>query len=124
VVVLIVDEAACVRTRLRDLIAPGGIEVREACDGAEACAVLASSRVDVVLLDIHVRAETGLTLLGSIRDVAPQAVIVVLTNEASDVHRRECLRRGADRFLDKSRDFDEAVELVIRHRDAKVASRP
>jgi DNA-binding NarL/FixJ family response regulator len=113
VVVLLVDEAPGVRARLRDRIAVDSVEVREAKDGAEASAIVASSIVDIVLLDVHVRAEAGLGVLSRLRAAAPRALIIVLTNEASDLHRRECLRHGADHFLDKSREFDRAVELVV-----------
>jgi DNA-binding response OmpR family regulator len=113
VVVLLVDAAAGVRMRLRERIAHEGTEVCEAKDGTEACAIAASRDVDVILLDVHVRDEIGLGVLSRLREHAGHAVIIVLTNEATDVHRRECLRHGADHFLDKSREFDRAVELVL-----------
>ncbi len=122
VVVLLVDEGAGVRARLRERIARDGTEVHEATDGTEACALAAELVMDVVLLDVHVRAEGGLVVLARLRELALRAVIIVLTNEATDVHRRECLRHGADHFFDKSREFDRAVELVLA-RAANAATR-
>jgi DNA-binding response OmpR family regulator len=122
VVVLLVDEGAGVRARLRERIARPGTEVHEANDGIEAQAIAVSTKLDVIVLDVHVRAETGLGMLARLRESARCAVIIVLTNEATDVHRRECLRHGADHFFDKSREFDAAVELVLA-RAAKPASR-
>jgi len=113
VVVLLVDGAHGVRARLREHIAREGIIVLEAGDAADADAALSRTSVDVILLDVHVRAENGLRLLSQLRKRAPAATLIVLTNEANDVHRRECLKQGADYFLDKSREFDAAVELVV-----------
>lgn len=80
--------------------------MREALHASESCVP------DAILLDVHLDAETGIAALARLRQLAPRAVIVALTNEASDVHRRECIRHGADFFFDKSRDFDRAVEVV------------
>jgi DNA-binding response OmpR family regulator len=119
VVILLVDDAAGIRTRLRERLAREGTEIREACDEIAAYAAIASSAVDVIVLDVHVRAQAGVGVLVCLRARAHGALIVVLTNEATDVHRRESLRHGADHFFDKSREFDAAIELVLRTLAAK-----
>jgi DNA-binding NtrC family response regulator len=119
VVVLLVDEAAGVRTRLRERLARDGTEIREACDELAAYAAVASSDVDVIVLDVHIRAEAGVGVLAHLRERARGAVIIVLTNQATDVHRRESLRHGADHFFDKSREFDDAIDLILRTVAAK-----
>ena len=101
------------RTRLRERIARDGIDVLEASDADEADAAFAAAPADVIILDVHDRAETGLRLLSRLRERARTSTLIVLTNEANDLHRRECLRQGADYFFDKSREFDAAVELVL-----------
>jgi DNA-binding NarL/FixJ family response regulator len=110
--VLIVDASARVRTRLAQRLTAAGVEVAEAADLNRALASVVSS--DAVILDVHLDADTGISGLTRLRQSAPTALIVVLTNEVSEHHRRECVRYGADFFLDKSRDFDRAVELVRR----------
>ena len=73
-----------------------------------------SREPEAIVLDVHLDADTGIAGLRRLRRAAPRALIVVLTNEASEVHRRECLRHGgADAFLDKSREFDRLVDLVL-----------
>ncbi len=124
--VLLVDEAAGVRLRLRERITQDGgtdVVVREAHDATEAFDIAASSAVDVIVLDVHVREGSGLDALTRLRERAPRAVILVLTNEATDLHRRECLRHGADHFFDKAREFERAVELILTPSE-KRGSRP
>lgn len=118
-IVLLVDEAAGVRLRLRELLAQeGGEDVRvdEAEDPREACEIASSCAVDAVILDVHVRSGSGLEAISMLRARAPTALLIVLTNEATDLHRRECLRRGADHFFDKAREFDHAVSAALRGR--------
>ncbi len=113
VVVLLVDESVGVRHRLRERIVAAGAVVYDATDGDEAYALVKRHAPSAIVLDVHVRAEMGLSLLSRLRRLAPQSLVIVLTNETSDMHRRECLREGADHFFDKSHEFDRAVEVIL-----------
>jgi two-component system response regulator DesR len=95
------------------MIAEGGdVEVLEASDPEAALSVLSGTTVDLVLLDVHLVQGSGLELIRRIRQRAPRIVSIVLTNEASEHHRRECLNHGADFFFDKSRHFERAAAVV------------
>jgi DNA-binding response OmpR family regulator len=115
--VLVVDGDARIRARLAERLALARAEVLEATTLADAVDRVELTAIEAALLDIHVDAHTphpGVVGLARLRAVVPGALIVVLTNEAGEVHRRECLRHGADAFFDKSAEFDGAVELVLR----------
>jgi DNA-binding NarL/FixJ family response regulator len=113
-IVLVVDDSPPVRARLVAMMSEGpGVEVLEAGDAAEALAALASTAIDVVILDLHLPRSSGLQLLTQIKATEPGVTVVVLTNDASSQHRRECLLRGADHFFDKSHHFAAAAELVV-----------
>ena len=84
---------------------------------------LEASATDLVLLDLHLGRATGRNTAGSsaalgfelidrIKASLPRALVVVLSNAASEPHRRECLRRGADYFFDKSLEFERAIQLI------------
>lgn len=117
--VLVVDDSAGVRDRLRELLTRDPRwQICEACDGPGATELLEETRVDAVVLDIAAGAPgsegcRGIDLLRTIRKRAPQALLIVLTNHTSDAHRRECLQQGADYFFDKSRQFEHAIDLVL-----------
>lgn len=111
VTVLIVEGSARVRARLAERLRASGVHVLEAADVRAGLRTAAASTPSAVVFDVHL--EGGLVGLTQLRRAAPKASIVVLTNESNDVHRDECLRHGADAFLDKSRDFERALELVL-----------
>jgi DNA-binding NarL/FixJ family response regulator len=49
-----------------------------------------------------------------VRPSAPALHVAVLTNYATDQHRRACMDAGAEFFLDKSSDFARIREIVQR----------
>lgn len=112
-VVLVVDDSGPVRARLMAMIAEvAGVEVRQARDAIEAAAALAAAPIDVIILDLHLPDGSGLLVLDRAKAKNPAVVVVVLTNDASEQHRRECLLHGADYFFDKSHHFAHAVDIV------------
>lgn len=113
--VLVVEDSAPVRERLISLLRDRPeVEVTAACDAEKARACLAREQFDSVVLDIHLGASSGLVLIEEVKRRAPATVVVVLTNDASEIHRRSCLKRGASHCLDKSHDFERAVDLATR----------
>ena len=80
--VLIVDDEALARARLRTLLAecrePPALVAGEAANAADAMSLLARQRFDVALLDIHLPGADGMQLAAALRDVpAPPAVVFV-----------------------------------------------
>jgi DNA-binding response OmpR family regulator len=100
----------------------GDVEVLEASDAQAALSVLSGTKIDLVVLDVHLSEDGGLTVLRRIRQRAPRIVTIVLTNEASEHHQRECLNHGADFFFDKSRHFERAV-AVVRNVASRISRR-
>jgi DNA-binding NarL/FixJ family response regulator len=114
--VLIVDDSDAVRGRVREMIAEAlpRASIGEASTGRDALAAIAGdATADVVILDLHLAGEDGLAVLEAIRAVSSAVAVIVLTNDASEHHRRECATRGATHFFDKSREFEQAVEAVV-----------
>jgi DNA-binding NarL/FixJ family response regulator len=113
--VLIVDDSAAVRERLGRLLREAGAaHVLEACDAEAALRLLGRTVVEAVLLDLRVGAPDSFAVIRQVRTRSPQAMVVVLTNDSSETHRRAWLQGGADLLFDKSRQFEEAVEAVTR----------
>ena len=112
--VLVVDDSAALRARLalvlRELC--GADEVHEAADAESALALARRWIPDVVVLDLHMPGAGGLSIVAELKGISPPATVIVLTNDASDVYRRESLARGADYFFDKSKDVDLLIAVV------------
>ena len=66
-------------------------------------------RVDLVIVDLFLKAGSGLGVLRSARALHPHYRMVVLSNFASTDMRRSCLALGADRVFDKSTEIDALV---------------
>lgn len=64
---------------------------------------------DLMIIDIFLKAGTGLTVLKHARSLHPQAKLVVLTNYATAEMRRRCLQLGADRVFDKSAELEDLL---------------
>ncbi|MFS2052438.1 LytR/AlgR family response regulator transcription factor [Variovorax sp. CT11-76] len=84
---LIVDDEALARSRLRTLLrdcsAPAAEVVAEAAQGAEAQAQLASMKLDVVLLDVHMPGIDGIEVARALRERADAPAVVFVTAHAA-----------------------------------------
>jgi DNA-binding NarL/FixJ family response regulator len=112
--VLIVDDAAPVRVHLGAMLAhvSGVLAIATADTYALAVEVLSAWAPDIAIVDLHLRGESGLGLVSIVKRDHPGALLLVMTNEPTAQHRRQCLALGADRFFDKSRDFEDVVRAV------------
>ena len=111
--VLVVDDEALIRWSLAETLAEEGHQVAEAGDGASALALLGSSQpFDVVLLDYHLPDSHDLTLLGRIRRLAPQAVVIMMTAFGTPEMVDEALRQGVYRVVSKPFDVHDMAPLV------------
>jgi CheY-like chemotaxis protein len=93
-----------------------GIVLLEAPNLARAREILASSRVDLVLLDVRLPDGNGLSLAGELRERAAKdrPIVVVLSASVLASERDAALRSGADAFLAKPYHPTELVAMVAR----------
>ena len=106
--VLLIDDAVLILQRLKSLLS----EVKhvgrtEAVTSAEEALVLLDGyQPDIMVLDINMPGMSGIEMLRRMNfSDAVKPVVIMLTNNTFAGYRDECLRLGADYFLDKSRDF-------------------
>jgi DNA-binding NarL/FixJ family response regulator len=65
--------------------------------------------VDLLIVDIFLKAGSGLGVLRAANEGPPQRSMVVLSNYATQDMRRKCLDLGADRVFDKSTEIDALI---------------
>ena len=101
--VLIVDDQELVRTGFRMILeAEEDIEVvGEASNGAEAVALVATTRPDVVLMDVRMPEIDGIEATRRLLDANGDTKVVMLTTFDMDEYVFEALRAGASGFLVK-----------------------
>ncbi|MCJ2061738.1 response regulator [Methylobacterium sp. J-088] len=115
--VLVVDDDADMRRRLRSTLVRHGFAVREAGDGAEALARVREARPGLVLLDLTMPVMDGFTFLRELRAMPACAEVPVVVLSARDVSAEERRRlAGADSVLRKGdaslQDVAAAVERL------------
>jgi two-component system OmpR family response regulator len=123
--VLLVDDDAEIRALLLDYLRCHGMAVEAVENGARLRDRLPSGRVDVLLLDLMLPDEDGLTLCQWSKQVHPALPVIMLTAQGDPMSRVLGLELGADDYLPKPfepRELVARIKAVLR-RGAAVAAR-
>ena len=116
--ILIVDDDAEIRALLTQYLANNGFRVSTAANGRQMRAALEGEPVDLIVLDLMLPGEDGLSLCRDLRASAWKAVpILMLTARSDETDRVVGLELGADDYLTKpfaSRELLARVRAVLR----------
>ncbi|WP_138069856.1 response regulator [Sulfitobacter sp. EhC04] len=107
---LIVDDDERIRSLLKKFLMRHGFLVTAARDAAHARRILSGLDFDLIVLDVMMPGEDGLTLTASLRETR-QTPILLLTAKGETGNRIEGLEAGADDYLAKP---FEPKELLLR----------
>ncbi|MDR1228239.1 MAG: response regulator [Azoarcus sp.] len=118
--ILIVDDDRDIRTLLAGYLEKQGLRCTTAADGREMRAALEAHHIDLIVLDIMMPGEDGLTLCRNLRagnaDNANTPVLM-LTARGEDMDRIIGLEMGADDYLPKPfvpRELYARVRAILR----------
>jgi two-component system OmpR family response regulator len=117
--ILIVDDDREIRDLLSRFLIKHGYRVSTAADGREMRRILADARIDLIVLDVMLPGETGLTLCGQVR-ASSKLPIIMLTAVAEETDRIIGLELGADDYLSKPfnpRELLARIRAVLRRVD-------
>jgi two-component system phosphate regulon response regulator OmpR len=121
--ILVCDDEADVREMLAEYLGRRGFRVSAAANAVELRATMEANRPDLILLDINMPGEDGLSVLRSLGgDDAP--AVIMLTAAGEVVDRVVGLEMGADDYLGKPVDLRELsarIKAVLRRRAAAEA---
>ena len=119
--VFVVEDSALIRERLLSMLgAMSGVEVVGSSESAsDAIAGILGARPDVVVLDIKLKASSGIEVLRAIKRRMAAVAVIMLTNYATEEFRRKCLEVGAEYFLDKTNEFEQLFSIIdqLKHND-------
>jgi two-component system OmpR family response regulator len=108
---LVVDDDAEIRASLQDYLQRFGIEAAVAADGAAMRRVMGSNHFDVVVLDLMLPDEDGLSLCRWVQQQHAGTPVIMLTALGDPISRVLGLEMGADDYVGKP---FEPRELVAR----------
>jgi len=114
--ILIVDDHAIVRTGLKQVLAEkfSGAIFGEGQNARDALEQAGKAKWDVILLDISMPGQSGLDVLKQIKDVQPEARVLILTMHPEDQYAVRVLKTGASGYLTKETASEEVVHAVTK----------
>ena len=114
--ILVVDDDSAMRQLVTDYLGHNDFRVTGAASGDELMETLRGGVVDLVLLDLRLPGEDGMTLLRQLR-TASQIPVIILTGRAEEADRVMGLELGADDYLTKPfspRELLARIRTVLR----------
>jgi two-component system OmpR family response regulator len=114
--VLVVDDDAEILKLLGEYLQRNGFRVSLAKDGKEMRRALEASRPDIVVLDVMLPGDSGLTLCRDLR-AASSLPVIMLTARAEEIDRIVGLEMGADDYLAKPfspRELLARIKSILR----------
>jgi len=115
--ILLVDDDTEIRSMLSKFLHDHGLTVTPAADGQDMFAALARSRIDLILLDIMMPGEDGLSLCRRLQSQNHAPPVILLTAVDGEVERILGLEIGADDYVVKPfspRELLARIRNVLR----------
>ncbi len=119
--IIVVDDDARLRELLNRYLGEQGYSVRAVADGSDMNRWLARERYDLMVLDLMMPGEDGLSICRRLRGLGDKMPIIMLTAKGDDVDRIIGLEVGADDYLPKPfnpRELVARIQAVLRRAPA------
>lgn len=118
--ILVCDDELDVREMVQEYLSKRGFKVSMASSSDELRTALSVNTIDLIILDINMPREDGLTTLRSLR-IDDQTPVVMLTAAGEVVDRIIGLEMGADDYLGKPvdlRELEARIKAVLRRKQS------
>lgn len=112
--ILVVEDQSLVRDGIVSILSlQSDIEVvGEACNGIEALEITRKTRPDVVLLDMVMPRQDGLTTIPKIKEIAPETRILILTSFAESNRVYQAIKAGALGYMLKDITRGQLLQAI------------
>ena len=120
--ILVVDDDSRIRDLLKRYLTQEGFEVFLAEDGKSLNRVMQRETADLIVLDLMMPGEDGLSICRRLRAANDVTPVIMLTAKGEDIDRIIGLEVGADDYLSKPfnpRELLARIHAVLRRRPAK-----
>src|SRR5262245_20101566 len=111
--ILVVDDEPQIRELLSIYLDKQGYKVSTAATAMETMRLVEENNVDLVVLDIGLEEDDGLTLLANLKSKHPKTQVVMLTGMGfvEDL-LQEAQQKGADGYVSKVSPMDELLGTI------------
>jgi two-component system response regulator AtoC len=110
--VLVVDDDEVVRGAYQRSLESISRDIAAASDGDEALQTMEQSRFDVVLLDMRMPGQDGMSVLRTIKQKWPESEVVVITGYPTVAGAKEALQLGAYDYVAKPVGPQEVIDVT------------
>ncbi len=117
--ILVVDDEPIARANLEYILRKEGYQVSTAGNGLEALELVKKKDFELILTDLKMEKMDGIQLLESVKQLAPQTDIVMITGYATVSSAVDALKKGAAHYLPKPIDLDELRSTVSQIKEKK-----
>lgn len=117
--ILVVDDDTRIRDLLRRYLSQEGFDILLAEDGKALTRIMQRETVDLIVLDLMMPGEDGLSICRRLRAESDVTPVIMLTAKGADVDRIVGLEVGADDYLTKPfnpRELLARIHAVLRRR--------
>lgn len=121
--ILVIDDEHSVRWAFEKALQKAGYQVALAENGVKGLNLYKTFHPDIVLVDIRMPEMDGLTVLEHIREIDPDAQVIVMTAYTDMETTISAMKLGAYDFLSKPFNIDECLLLISRGLSARSAGR-
>jgi DNA-binding response OmpR family regulator len=108
--ILIVDDDDSVRGLLRRVLAEEGYEVEIAADGAQAVEIASRTKIDLVLLDLNLPAQSGWETFERLTRADPGLAVIIITARTGQLITAQ--GAGVAALLEKPLDFPTLLRTI------------
>ncbi len=110
--ILVVDDSSMSRRTLRKILEPEGHEIIEAEEGMIGLERYFLERPDLVFLDLTMTGMYGIDVLNKLREMDPQALVIVASADIQSSTQELVRSSGASAFINKPFTTDKVLRVV------------
>lgn len=110
--ILIAEDNDLTRTNLAEMLTEEGYQVESVSDGSHVIELFPYQKYDLVITDLRMPGADGLEVLKFVKDVNPEAVVIIMTGYATVGNAVEAMKLGAFDYMTKPLK-DDIVKLAV-----------
>jgi two-component system chemotaxis response regulator CheY len=110
--ILVVDDSSMSRRMLRRIVESVGYEVVEADEGAAGIEKYFLEKPALVFLDLTMKDMYGLDVLAKLRELDPEARVIIASADIQDSTREMVAAAGANGFINKPLSPEKVLQAV------------